>query len=191
MQALRRISALGIVCSLVFTVALTSTVSAADSVTIQLSAQNNSGENGTAELTDMGGGKTHVVLNIPNAPAGVVQPVHIHEGTCANLNPAPKYPLTNLTNGKSDTVVDVTLSALMAQPFAINAHKSAQDIATYVSCGNIVRAAPAAASGTTTTLPTTGGGALAARGHRSFLPLAVAAGLLACAAGFVMRRRHA
>lgn len=191
MKNLRWLGTLGIVVGLVFAVALTSAVGAADSVTVQLSAQNNSGENGTAELTDMGGGKTHVVLNIPNTPAGVVQPVHIHEGTCANLNPAPKYPLTNLTNGKSDTVVDVALSALMAQPFAINAHKSAQDIATYVSCGNIVRAAPAAASGTTTTLPTTGGGALAARGHRSFLPLAVAAGLLVCAAGFVMRRRHA
>jgi hypothetical protein len=190
MKALRWISTLGIAFGLVFTVALASTVSAADSVTLQLTAQNNSGENGTAELTDMGGGKTHVVLNIPNAPAGVVQPVHIHEGTCANLNPAPKYPLTNLTNGKSDTVVDVSLNALMAQPFAINAHKSAQDIATYVSCGDILRAAPAAA-GTTTTLPATGGGALAAQGHHSLLPLAIIAGLLACVAGFMVRRRHA
>jgi hypothetical protein len=107
------------------------------------------------------------------------------------LNPAPKYPLTNLTNGKSDTVVDVSLSDLMSQSFAINAHKSAQDIATYVSCGNILRAAPAAAAGTTTTLPATGGGALAAHGHPSLLPLAIVAGLLACAAGFMVRRRHA
>jgi hypothetical protein len=191
MKVLRWVSTLGLAFGLVFTVALAGTVSAADSVTVQLSAQNNSGENGTAELTDMGGGKTHVVLNIPNAPAGVVQPVHIHEGTCANLNPTPKYPLTNLTNGKSDTVVDVSLSDLMSQSFAINAHKSAQDIATYVSCGNILRAAPAAAAGTTTTLPATGGGALAAHGHPSLLPLAIVAGLLACAAGFMVRRRHA
>ena len=41
--------------------------------TIQLNEQNGSGESGTATLTDMGNGQTHVVVTLSNAPA-VTQP---------------------------------------------------------------------------------------------------------------------
>ncbi len=133
--------------------ALAAPVGAQDSLTVSLAAQNNSGESGTAQLTDMGGGKTRVVLALTGAPNGVAQPVHIHEGTCATLNPTPKYPLTNLANGKSETVVDVSLSELLSKPYAINAHKSAQDISVYVTCGNIVHNAAAAAPAGTNAAP--------------------------------------
>jgi len=126
-------------------VALAAPVGAQDSLTVSLAAQNNSGESGTAQLTDMGGGKTRVVLALTGAPDGVAQPVHIHEGSCATLNATPKYPLTNLANGKSETVVDVAMSELLSKPYAINAHKSAQEVSVYVTCGNIVRTAAAAA----------------------------------------------
>jgi hypothetical protein len=80
-----------------------------------------------------------VVVSITGEPAGVPQPTHIHEGTCAKLNPAPKYPLSNTVDGKGTSMVkDVKLSDLTAGKYAINIHKSTSDIATYVACGNIV-----------------------------------------------------
>jgi Cu/Zn superoxide dismutase len=109
---------------------------AAGPVTVQLTPQNNSGESGSATLSEQGT-KTKVVVSVTGQPAGVAQPVHIHKGTCAQLDPKPAYGLTTLANGKSETTVDVPLTALQAGGFAINGHKSAQDVNTYVLCGNI------------------------------------------------------
>jgi hypothetical protein len=108
-------------------------------VTVQLAPQNNSGESGTATLTEEGA-KTKVVIAVNGAPVGVSQPLHIHRGTCAQLNPQPAYGLTTLINGRSETTVDVPLATLRTGEFAINGHKSAQEAATYVFCGNIPRA---------------------------------------------------
>lgn len=115
---------------------------AQNAITITMNAQNNSGESGTATLTPMGN-QTKVDVNLTGAPAGP-QPAHIHPGTCANLNPNPKYPLTSLTNGKSETIVNVSLTSLMTGDFAINVHKSPQEISVYVSCGDISAAAQTA-----------------------------------------------
>ena len=108
---------------------------AAEPINVQLGPQNNSGESGTAVLTDAGP-KTKVVIEIKGAPAGVGQPVHVHKGTCAQLDPAPAYGLTTLTDGKSETTIDVPIGDLR-KGYAINGHKSAQDAKTYVFCGNI------------------------------------------------------
>jgi hypothetical protein len=116
---------------------------------IQLYEQNGSGESGTATLTDMGNGQTHVVLNISNAP-GVEQPAHIHKGTCANLDPTPAYGLTNVTNGQSDTMVPVSLDTLTNGAFAINVHKSAEEAKIYVACGDIHASMMASPPGGTT-----------------------------------------
>jgi hypothetical protein len=105
-------------------------------LTVRLSPQNNSGESGTAMLTE-DGSKTKVVLAINGAPPGVGQPVHIHKGSCAALDANPAYGLTTLTDGKSETTVDVPLATLQAGGYAINGHKSAEDVKTYVFCGNI------------------------------------------------------
>jgi Cu/Zn superoxide dismutase len=108
-------------------------------VTVPLATQSNSGESGTATLTEEGG-KTRVVVTVNGAPAGVSQPLHIHRGTCAQLNPQPAYGLTTLINGRSETTVDVPLATLRNGEFAINGHKSAQEASTYVFCGSIPRA---------------------------------------------------
>ncbi len=109
---------------------------AADSITVNLTAQNDSGQNGTAVLTDMGDGTTMVVVDISGG-SDTPQPAHIHDGTCANLNPKPKWPLTNVVNGMSETVVPVSLSDLTSGVYAINVHKSAAEASVYVACGNI------------------------------------------------------
>ena len=101
-----------------------------------MSAQNGSGENGTVTLTAVGD-KTRVDVALVGAPAGVAQPVHVHDGPCAKLNPKPKYPLTTMVDGVSSTTLDVPMSSLTAGGFAVNAHKSTTEVGTYVSCGDL------------------------------------------------------
>ena len=183
---LRRLTLVfGLVLGLLTFVALSGSAGAADTVTIQLKAQNGSNQTGTATLTDVGNGMTKVVVDLANSPAGP-QPLHIHDGTCANLNPTPKYPLTSLANGKSETTVNVSLSSLLAAPYAINAHKSTTEAAVYVSCGEIVGQAPTAA-------PRTGGGGMAGSNHSPLAWAAIAALLTITVVGatYALRRREA
>jgi hypothetical protein len=114
----------------------TSLTLAADSANAKLQPQNSSGESGTATLTKSGANQTKVVLEVKGAPSGGSQPVHIHKGTCAKLDPKPAYPLSPVVNGKSETVVNASLDSLQ-KGYAINGHKSAQDVSTYVFCGDI------------------------------------------------------
>jgi hypothetical protein len=116
---------------------VTSFALAADSAKAELKAQNNSNESGTATLTKAGDKRTKVVLNVEGAPAGVNQPVHIHKGGCANLDPKPAYPLSPVVNGKSETTVNASLDDLQKGGYAINGHKSAKEASTYVFCGDI------------------------------------------------------
>lgn len=105
-------------------------------LTVTLTAQNNSGESGTAVLESQAGGKTKVTLNLTGAPKAP-QPAHIHVGSCPTPG-AVKYPLNNVINGKSTSVIDVALDALKSLlPLAVNVHKSATEASVYVSCGNL------------------------------------------------------
>jgi hypothetical protein len=119
-----------------FALAGTSAWAQGSSVTVTLDQQNNSGQSGTAVLQDMGDGTTKVTVNISGGSA-VAQPAHIHDGPCATLNPKPKYPLTSLVNGTSETIVKQPLSDLADGTYAINVHKSATEASVYVACGNI------------------------------------------------------
>lgn len=83
--------------------------------------------------------------------ATLERPIHIHEGTCAELTPAPAFPLASLAapdgaaSGadqataveSSVSTVDVGLDALLSGDYAINAHLSADEISTYIACGEI------------------------------------------------------
>jgi hypothetical protein len=125
---------LGLVAMVIF---VSGTFAEAQDVSVKLGALNSSGESGTATLSDVGGNKTKVVIAVTGQPANVPQPVHVHKGTCAQIDPAPAYGLTTLTDGKSETVIDQPLSSLQRERFAINGHKSAQEANTYVFCGDI------------------------------------------------------
>ena len=102
---------------------------------MQLSEQNDSNIDGTATLTAVGQ-QTRVVVDVDDAGAGP-QPAHIHNGTCATLDPRPAYPLTAVANGKSETMVNASLSEILSKPMAINLHKSPQEASIYVACGNL------------------------------------------------------
>jgi hypothetical protein len=105
-------------------------------LTLKLHAENRRGETGTATLTQVSGG-VNVVVRMVGAGTGA-QPIHIHEGTCGNLNPAPKYPLHDVVNGGSATTVPgITLAGLLKGTYAINVHDARNDLKTYIACANI------------------------------------------------------
>ena len=78
------------------------------------------------------------------------RPVHIHSGSCQELGDVVQ-PLTDLTAPQGDRVglrradlaetsftsVPLTLDAILAEDHAINVHLSAEEIGTYIACGNI------------------------------------------------------
>lgn len=123
--------------ALVATALLSAPASAATTtLNVTMKALNGSGEDGTATITQQSDG-IKVVVSLKGAPAEA-QPTHIHIGTCGNINKAPEYALVSLTNGSSTSEVKgVTLDQLLAGHYAINVHKSADDLGTYVSCGDI------------------------------------------------------
>lgn len=103
---------------------------------IDLAQLNNSNESGKATLVEENG-QVKVTLMVDNEPAGANQPAHIHLGSCPTPG-AVKYPLMNVVDGKSETVLNVTMDQLKSlQPLAINIHESAAKIGNYVSCGNL------------------------------------------------------
>lgn len=111
-------------------------MAAPTSITIPMKALNGSNQIGTAVVTQQADG-VKVVVSLKNASASA-EPTHIHVGTCAKINAAPEYPLSNTVNGKSTSVVKgIKLADLLKSHYAINVHKSATEIATYVSCGDI------------------------------------------------------
>ena len=77
---------------------------------IFLNAQNNSGEAGVVSLTEENG-KTKVLLLMAGNNTAGPQPAHIHAGACPNPG-AVKYPLTNVVNDVSETVIDTTIANL-------------------------------------------------------------------------------
>jgi hypothetical protein len=151
---------------------------------------NESGINGSAELT-ADGDRTRVEIRAEGALGD--HPTHIHQGTCGDLDPNPKYPLNNVElsttdlTGQSDTAIDVPLSELLGADHLILIHKSADEIGTYYACGDIVAgrlAAEADAGGQAAAGPlgNTGSGPVAAGRAVSLLAgLAMLAVVLAIA----------
>jgi hypothetical protein len=126
-------------CAVVLLVGCKSMGSLGGSKEARLSPQSYSGESGTAKLTKHGDTQTKVALSVTGAPAGVSQPVHIHKGSCAKLDPKPAFPLSPLVNGKSETIVNASIDDLTSGGYAINGHKSAQEVSTYVFCGDLTK----------------------------------------------------
>jgi hypothetical protein len=181
---------------------------AQDDVVVPINELNGSGVSGDASLTDNGDGTTTVDILVDGATGG--HPAHIHSGTCAELGDVV-YPLTDVdASGESVTVVDVPLSDLLTKgPYAINIHLSADEIGTYVACGDIPQqaaggettaaaaatptaaASPAAVGGTSsvTDIGTSGVGTTFS-GNTSLFVLALgAAALFALAGAYSLRRK--
>jgi plastocyanin len=106
-------------------------------------------------ISTVGAAMTPTVEAITAAPAASApiagRPAHIHSGDCANLGDVV-VPLTDLTKpaGQAEgqvnrailaensfTNVPLTLDATLADDHAINVHLSADQIGTYIACGEI------------------------------------------------------
>lgn len=104
---------------------------------INMGAMNGSKQDGSASITDKNGG-VEVTVHLNNEPKGASQPSHIHRGSCKNLDPAPFKPLHNVVDGTATTFVPgISVAELKGGQFAINVHKSLDDLKTYVSCGDL------------------------------------------------------
>jgi hypothetical protein len=109
-------------------------------VKFNLYAQNRPGETGTVTLEQIPGGVTIVVI-MAGGQNGT-QPIHIHTGTCAKLNPVPTYALTDIVHGSSTTTIPgITLSDLLKGKYVIDVHESSANIDKYVACAPIAQPA--------------------------------------------------
>jgi hypothetical protein len=108
--------------------------SGSSTMTVDLNEQSASGESGSATLTAEGD-KTTVVIDLQGNSSA--QPAHIHKGSCADLDAMPEYALADVKGGTSTSTVDAKLADLRDGAFAINVHKSAAEVETYVACGNV------------------------------------------------------
>jgi uncharacterized protein YxeA len=107
-----------------------------ETTTFNLTAQNDSGQNGTVVFEEVGS-QVRVTLTLSN-PSANPQPAHIHSGRCPTPG-AVVYPLTDVVNGTSVTALDTNFNELVNQgDLAVNVHKSSAESNVYVSCGDVV-----------------------------------------------------
>ena len=97
-------------------------------------------QSASATLTELSANRTRVVVTLSIPVTGVIQPVHIHNNTCSRLE-GVIYPLNNLVNGRSETIINVAFNTLVfgRSPFAVATHKSLTETATITSCGDILK----------------------------------------------------
>ena len=106
-------------------------------VSIALDEQNDSGQTGTATLTEINS-TIRVVLALL-AGTSETELVHIHNGQCgSDTLGGVDFPLTSFVGGSGDstTTVDITLAHLQDGDHAINTHDASDD-SVYTACGNI------------------------------------------------------
>jgi hypothetical protein len=109
----------------------------AHAMTINMTAQNSSKQDGQVFLNDTSGG-LKVKIQLKNEAAGASEPAHIHQGTCAKLNPAPWKPLSNVVNNLSVTTIPgLTIAEIKKAKYAVNVHQSTSNLGHYVSCGDL------------------------------------------------------
>ncbi|MCH8897168.1 MAG: hypothetical protein IIC33_02570 [Chloroflexi bacterium] len=108
----------------------------AESITIALDAQNDSGQSGLATLTARGTITEVVAFLSPGTLES--EKFHIHSGQCGvDTLGGVVYPLTSFSEGISGTLLEgVSISSLLTGDFALNSHK-AGDPSVYTACGNI------------------------------------------------------
>jgi uncharacterized protein YxeA len=106
-----------------------------ETTTINLAAQNESGQNGTAFLEEVGS-QVRVTLTLTN-PSTTAEPAHIHTGNCPTPG-AVVFPLTDVVNGTSVTMIDTNFNELVNMgDLAINVHKSSAESSVYFACGDL------------------------------------------------------
>jgi hypothetical protein len=169
-----------------------------EEIIIPIEELNGSGVSGDATLTDNGDGTTTIDVLVDGASGD--HPIHLHEGTCAELGDVVVTLTTVDSSGSSVTDVPVPLATIQdpeVGPHAINIHLSADDIATYIACGDVPLAESGAAGGetttattteTTTAAPATGVGSTVENAGSTFAIMGMVAAAIVFLAGLSLRR---
>jgi hypothetical protein len=106
------------------------------SAAVEMTGYNNSNEFGTASLFAEDD-QTRVLLDTEGPfDREFEQPVAIYKGTCPKPTGEPAYELNVLTDGFSETTIDVSLEELQAGGYIIVVNKSPSDD-TVTECGTI------------------------------------------------------
>lgn len=109
----------------------------AKSMIIAVREENASGESGKAVIVAEGG-KTRLTLELTGVPESAEQPAHLHAGVCGELKEV-KYSLEPVKGGRSETILSVAFRDLLAQwPLAVGVHRSADELQTFVACGELI-----------------------------------------------------
>lgn len=123
--------------AVVATVLIGASQPAGPSQSVALASVKASGVTGTVTLTDLGGGRTR--LDVEVDPAGNLDmPSHVHPGICGEVIPQPRYPLENVKSGHASTVIPVSLTELMVGTMAVTLHESNDNLKNTVACGTLV-----------------------------------------------------
>lgn len=93
-------------------------------------------QEGSLFLFEGGPGVTGVGIEIEDGPDGVLQPAHLHDGDCPGVG-AVASPLASVLGGFSFSFISVGLDEILAGNYAVNVHQSAEEVAVYVSCGEV------------------------------------------------------
>jgi len=104
--------------------------------TLSLAEQNDSGITGEVELTPTSEGQLEVEIELDGSDGGP-HPAHIHEGSCADLDPTPAFPLEDVVDGRSETTLELSTTELVAAEYAVNVHESAENADVYVACADV------------------------------------------------------
>jgi hypothetical protein len=107
----------------------------ADELEVELVEQASSGQEGTATFTSLGGDRTRIVLELTNPPE-IPQPAHVHSGSCDDLGD-PVAALTDVTDGRSETDVEMSLDELAQGDLVIHAHQSEAEFDVSVACAPV------------------------------------------------------
>jgi hypothetical protein len=97
---------------------------------------------GSATVDPAGASKATVTVMLTGATPGATYPWHIHSGSCTSaggvVGPASAYtPITVGADGTGKVTVTLPIAAPDEGHFYVNIHKSASDMGTIVSCGNL------------------------------------------------------
>lgn len=98
---------------------------------------------GTATVMAGSAAETTVAeVMITAAPANEALPWHVHAGTCAGggdvVGPAAEYkPMQTDASGKASALATLPMAMPTTGEYHVNVHKSASDMGTIVSCGDL------------------------------------------------------
>jgi hypothetical protein len=104
-------------------------------VALRLGERNGSRIDALAILSEREG-QTTITVVVRDASGGEV--VVIHEGTCDDTSTVPTFLLEDLdASGRSVTVIDAPLADLTGSAHSISIHRSAENYADVLACGDI------------------------------------------------------